>query len=313
MRVGITAIGSYVPEKILTNDDLSKLVDTNDEWITTRTGIKERHIIAENETNADIALKAAKNALEKTNINPQEIDLIVCATATPDHRFPSTAAIVQAELGIPNIPAFDMGPACSGFIYTLATAEAYIKSGFAKKILCLCPERMSTIVDWSDRNTCVLFGDGAGAFIVEENSPVSTVLATIFGGDGIYKEFLKTENINGQHFLRMDGAKVFKQAVRIMDEQVRLVCEKTGKTLQDIDLLVPHQANIRIIEAVGERLGIPQEKCYVNVQRYGNTSGATIPLALDDAQKEGVLKEGMLVATVAMGGGFTWGASLIQF
>ncbi|MGL4561254.1 MAG: beta-ketoacyl-ACP synthase III [Brevinema sp.] len=313
MKVGISSVGAYTPEKVLTNNDLSKIVDTNDEWITTRTGIKERRIIAEGESNFDIAFKAAQDAFQKSTTTPQEIDIIICATVTADQRFPSTASLVQEALGIPNIPAYDMGPACGGFIYTLATAEAYIKSGFAKKVLCLCPERMSTITDWKDRNTCVLFGDGAGAFIVEENSPVSTILYTSFGGDGIYKDLLKTEEIDGKSFLRMDGAKVFKQAVRIMDEQVRLVCEKAGKSISDIDLLIPHQANERIITSVGDRLGLSPEKAYMNLSRYGNTSSATIPLALVDAQKEGRLKPGMLVATVALGGGFTWGASLIQF
>ncbi|MGL4388652.1 MAG: beta-ketoacyl-ACP synthase III [Brevinema sp.] len=312
MKVGISGVGTYIPEKILTNHDLSKIVDTNDEWITTRTGIKERHII-DGESNADIAVKAAQDLFAKINCNPKDIDMIICATATADNRFPSTAALVQYALDIPSAPVFDISTACSGFIYALVTAEAYIKSGMVKKVLCLCPERMSTIVDWADRNTCVLFGDAAGAFLVEENSSVSTILSSSLGGDGVFADILKTEEVNGKQTIRMEGVKVFKQAVRIMDEQVRLVCEKAGKTIEDINLLIPHQANERIITAVGERLGLDPQKAYINLSRYGNTSSATIPLAMADAQKEGRIKVGTLIATVALGGGFTWGASLIQY
>ncbi|MGL4394259.1 MAG: beta-ketoacyl-ACP synthase III [Brevinema sp.] len=313
MKIGITAVGTYVPEKILTNNDLSKIVDTNDEWISSRTGIKERRIVAEGESNADIAFKAAQDLFSKITINPEEIGAVICATSTSDGRFPSTAAVVQGMLGLSHVPAFDISTACGGFIYALITAESYIKSGIAKKVLCLCPERMSTIVDWTDRNTCVLFGDGAGAFLVEENSPTSTILASSFGADGTFADALKTIDLDGKQCIRMEGSIIFKQAVRIMAEQVRLVCEKAGKTIEDIDLLVPHQANERIITAVGEKLGIDPKKAYINVSRYGNTSAATIPLALADAQKEGRLKKGDLVVTTALGGGLTWGASLIQF
>lgn len=313
MSIGITNIGVYVPTKILTNDDLAQIVDTNDEWIYTRTGIKQRHIAEKSESTVDMAVKSSLDLVQKTNVNPNEIDFIICSTITHDIAFPSVAALVQKELAIPGIPAFDMNTACGGFLYLLATAEAYIKAGFAKKVLCICAEKLSDIVDWTDRNTCVLFGDAAASFIVEENATKTSIIQTVIGGDGVYGDLLKAENVNGKQVIRMDGLGVFKQAVRIMEEQVRLVCKKAGKKIEDIDLLVPHQANARIMSAVAERLGLPVEKTYMNVASYGNTSCVTIPLALSDAEKEGVLKSGMLVACPALGGGFTWGASLIQY
>jgi len=313
MSIGITSVGIYLPEKILTNDHLSKIVDTNDEWITTRTGIKTRHISAENETTSSMSIKASIQALEKAGLDAKDIDFVVCSTTTPDQRFPSTATTVQAALGMKQVPAFDMGAVCGGFIYTLATAEAYIKANFAKKVLCICTERMSSIIDWTDRNTCILFGDAGTAYIVEEDSPKNTILQTVVGGDGNYKHLLYSEEKEGCHFLRMDGTGVFKQAIRIMTEQVYLVCEKAGKKVSDIDLLIPHQANYRIILGVAQRLGLDEKKAYTNLEYYGNTSAATIPLALNDAENQGRIKKGSLIATVALGGGFTWGASLIQY
>ncbi len=310
MAIGISGIGSYIPKKVLTNDDLSKIVDTNDEWITSRTGIKERHIAEETESTVDMAINATKDLLQKNPIDVQEIDFIMCSTVTHKSVFPSVSAWVQKELGIPSIPSFDMNPACGGFVYLLAVAESYIKSGLAKKVLCITSEKLSSIVNWEDRNTCVLFGDAAAAFIVEENPTTCEILQTIIGGDGAYGDMLCMDE--NQHIF-MDGMGVFKNAVRIMDEQVRTVCQKAGKVLEDIDCLIPHQANARIISSVGDRLKIPAEKSYVNLQKYGNTSGVTIPLALIDAMHDNVVKAGSLVVCPALGAGFTWGATLLQF
>ncbi|MGL4366969.1 MAG: beta-ketoacyl-ACP synthase III [Brevinemataceae bacterium] len=312
MNIGITGFGIFVPEKIVTNHELSKTVDTNDEWIVQRTGIKKRHI-AQNQTTSEMAVNASVEALKNAGIDSLEIDFVICSTGTPEYRFPSTAAVVQDELNIPPCPSFDMSPACGGFVYVLSAAEAYIKSGFAKKVLCICSERMSSIVDWSDRNTCVLFGDAAAAFVVEADSPKTQILQTIIGGDGAYKFLLYTEEVDHQFYLRMDGSAVFKHALKVMEQQVREVCAKAGKKIEDIDLLVPHQANIRIIEGVAKRLDLPLEKAFINVDQYANTSSATIPLALYDAEMQGIIQPGMLVAVAAIGGGFTWGASLIQY
>ena len=314
MSIGISGLGTYAPKKIVTNDDLSKLVDTNDEWIYSRTGIRQRHVAEGEEDTLYMALEASKVAIQDANINPQDIDFIICSTVTREYAFPSVAALVQKALEIPSIPAFDMGPACGGFAYVLATAESYVKSGLAKKVLCICSEKLSDIIDWTDRNTCVLFGDAAGAVIIEENPSQATILKTIIGGDGAYGELLRMEKIGDKPpVVRMDGMGVFKSAIRIMDEQVREVCASAGKTIEDIDLLIPHQANARIMSAVAERLGIPVEKTYMNVAHYGNTSSVSVLLALADAKKEGILKEGMLVACPVLGAGFTWGASLLQY
>lgn len=313
MAIGISHIGVYAPKKIVTNDDLAKFVDTNDEWISTRTGIKQRHIAEENETTFDMAMSAVNNMLKDSSINTKDIDLIICSTVTHTVSFPSVAALVQKELQIPGIPAFDMGPACGGFVYLLATAEAFVKSGTAKKVLCICAEKLSDIVNWEDRNTCVLFGDASAAFIVEEGGQFCEIVNTVMGGDGVYSDLLYMEKKDNKKYIAMDGMGVFKQAVRIMDEQVRAVCEKSNKSIEDIDVLIPHQANARIISSVGERLNIPAEKAYVNIHKFGNTSSVTIPLAIMDAKADGVIKKGSLVACPALGGGFTWGATLLQF
>lgn len=311
LKIGISNIGIYLPEKIVTNDDLSKTVATNDEWISTRTGIKQRHIARKDETTVDMAVASINDLIIKSDLNIQDIDFIICSTVTNEQKFPSIATLIQKELKTPNIPTFDIGPACTGFVYLLAIAESFIKSGLAKKILCVCSEKFSDIVDWSDRNTCVLFGDAAAAFIVEENPTTCTILNTNIGGDGVYSELLRTkQQENGKHFIKMDGTSVFKLAVRIMDEQVRKICEKSNKSLDDVDLLIPHQANARIMVAVAERLGIEP---FMNVQNYGNTSSVTIPLALVDAMKLGIITKGQLVVSPALGGGFTWGATLLQF
>ena len=311
MKIGISHIGIYVPEKILTNEDISKMVDTNDEWIFSRTGIKQRHIARKDETTTDMAIASVKNLIAKSSLDIQDVDFIICSTVTNEQQFPSVATLVQKEFKIPNIPTFDVGPACAGFVYVLAIAESFVKSGLAKKVLCICSEKFSDLVDWTDRNTCILFGDASAAFIVEENPETCTILNTIIGGDGAYNESLQTiKQENGEHFVQMEGTTVFKSAVRIMDEQVRTVCEKSNKSLEEVDLLIPHQANARIMTSVADRLGI---KAYMNVQNYGNTSSATIPLALFDAMKEGVITKGDLVVSPALGGGFTWGATLLQF
>ncbi len=311
MAIGISNIGVYTPKKILTNDDLSKIVDTNDEWISTRTGIKQRHIAEKTESTEDMAVSAVNNLLERDGAALDGVDFIICSTVTHKIPFPSVAALVQRHFGIAGIPAFDMGPACGGFVYTLAAADSFVRSGLAKKVLCICAEKLSDIVNWQDRNTCVLFGDAAAAFIVEQNPKTCKLVHNVIGGDGALADLLYVDK--DSYKIVMDGTGVFKQAVRIMEEQVNKVCSEAGVQVDDIDLLVPHQANARIITAVADRLNFPHEKAYINVQKYGNTSGVTIPLALADAMADGSIKDGYLVACPALGGGFTWGAALLQF
>ena len=311
MGTRIEGLGVYLPQKVLTNFDLEKMVETSDEWITQRTGIKERRI-AEKETVVDMAVEAAKEAIANARIDPNEIELLVVATLSPQLGFPATACLVQERLNLPpSAVAFDISAACSGFLYALDIADAFLKSKKKKTALIIGAEKLSSIVDWKDRSTCVLFGDGAGAAVVrfDENAS-SDVLSSKLYTKGSEWKILYRELCG---YLKMEGRKVFKEAVSGMTKASFEAIEEAGLKPSDIDLVVPHQANLRIIKAVAERLGLPMEKVFVNVNRYGNTSAASIPIALYEALKEGKLKRGMNVLLTAMGGGLTWGSMVVRF
>ncbi len=322
--VKILGTGSYFPKKVLTNKDLESIVDTSDEWITTRTGIKERHIAAKNETTSDLAYQASLEALKSANIKPEEIDLILLATATPDMFFPSTACLLQNKLGIKESPAFDLSAACTGFIYGLSIAKAYIESGMYKNILLVGVETLSKFTDWTDRNTCVLFGDGAGAMILSASEKNDDMLSVFLGADGSYHDLLfmpgggsacpaTVESVNEKkHTIKMAGKEVFKVAVTKMGLAAEKALELAGKKPEDITLFIPHQANMRIIEAVAKKLDVSMGKVFVNIHKTGNISAATTITALDEALKTGALKTGDLVELVAFGGGFTWGAAVLR-
>lgn len=326
LRARITGTGSAVPDKVLTNHDLEKLVDTNDEWITTRTGIKQRRIAAENEYTSTLATLAARRALEVAGVSPEELDLIILGTVTPDFPFPATSCIIQQALGAHRAAAFDLSAACSGFIYGLNMAEAYIKSGMARKVLVMGAEVLTRIVDFTDRNTCILFGDGAGAVVVEADSGEQGILSSHIFTNGTHWGLLYQPGCGGRnpatapntftdklHYLRMEGNEVFKHAVRAMGDAALAALEHNAVTADEVSLLIPHQANRRIIEATGKRVGIPEERIFVNLHKYGNTSSASIPLALDEANREGCLKSGDLVLLDAFGGGFTYGSVLLKW
>lgn len=323
----IKGTGKYVPERIVTNDDLSKIVDTSDEWIFGRSGIKRRRIAADGETTSDMALKASKAAIESAGLTPHDIDLVIVTTVNPDMLFPSTACILQAKLGIRNnIPCFDLEAACSGFVYGMEVATSMMASGRYKNALVVSSEKMSSMLDWKDRSTCVLFGDGSGAVVLaasgEENAGI---LGNVLGADGSDTAMLcmpaggsampPSERTvrEGLHYLKMDGREVFKHAVRIMQEKALEVLDLCGVRAEDVALLIPHQANTRIIETVAKRLKIPSEKVYVNIENYGNTSSASIPIALDEVVRGGKVRKGDLVLLVAFGAGLTWGATLVRF
>ena len=323
MRVGILGTGSYLPEKVMTNDDLSKFVDTNDEWIRTRTGIRERRIAAENEATSDLAYKAAEKAIENAKIDKNEIDLVIVATMSPDHITPATAAIVQDKLGI-NAAAFDLSAACTGFVYAFTTGYSFVKSGIYKKVIVIGAETMSRILDWEDRTTCVLFGDGAGAVVlgqIENGGYIASHLVSdgsgaedvIIPAGGSRNPVSKEEIDKREIYFKMKGSDVFKFAVRAFPETVENVLAQGNTTADDVDMFIPHQANIRIIESIAKRFKQPLDKFYVNLQRYGNTSGASIPLALDEANKEGKLKKGDKVVMVGFGGGLTYGSILLEW
>jgi len=308
MGITIRGMGYYVPDKVLTNFDLEKMVDTSDDWITTRTGIKERRI-AGSESLTDMAYRASLEALESAQIDPQEIDAIILATLTPDLGFPASACLLQARLGANRAYAFDISAACSGFLYGLEIASSMLSSGRAKRVLLVGAEKLSQIVDWTDRATCVLFGDGAGAVVLSSEGE-GELLASVMRSDGNYWEILYAERCG---YIKMKGKELFKLAVRSMADVCEEVLQRAGVSTQDINLIVPHQANIRIIQALAEKLNVPMERVYSNIHKYGNTSAASIPIALCEAYKEGKLKRGDLVLLTAMGGGLTWGASLIRF
>lgn len=309
MGTKIIGTGVALPKKVLTNFDLEKMVDTSDEWITTRTGIKERRI-AENETVTQLATKAAEEALQNAGISPEELDLIILATLTPEKRFPSTACLVQAKLGARKVYSFDVSAACSGFIYALDVADSFIKSGKANKILVIGAEKLSEAVDWTDRSTCVLFGDGAGAVVIEKSEDESDILSSVMYSEGSLEELLHADKCG---YIRMKGRELFRFAVRAMEEACREVLTRAGVKAEEVALVVPHQANVRIINALAEKLGIPQEKVFVNIQKYGNTSAASIPIALHEAIYDGKIKRGDLILLTAMGGGLTWGAMLLRY
>jgi len=321
----ITAIGKYVPEKILTNKDLEKMVDTNDEWITTRTGIKERRIATDEQASSDLAAEAFKDMQAKYNVDPESIDMIIVPTITPDMFFPSTAALIQKKIGAKNAWGFDMSAACSGFVYALEMASNFIQSGKYKKILICGAEKMSTITDYTDRNTCILFGDGAGIVLVEPSTDETGIIDIDLHMDSVGTEFLymkaggsanpaSHETIdNKMHFVYQDGRPVYKYAVSRMVKVGVDMVEKHGYTGEDLALFVPHQANQRIIEACASRLKLKDEQVMSNIHKYANTTAATIPLGLADATEEGRLKKGDLVLLTAFGGGFTWGAALLKW
>lgn len=323
--VGITGVGRAVPEKVLTNADLERMVETSDEWIRTRTGIRERRIAEPHEASSDYAIRAARQAMAMAGVTADEIDLIICATVTPDMPFPSTACIVQDALGAHHAAAFDMSAACPGWIYGMVMAQQSIATGFHKCALVVGVELLSKVVDWTDRNTCVLFGDAAGAAVLQPVSEGRGILSSILGSEGAGGKHLHlpaggsrhpatAETVeNKLHFVRMNGQEVFKFAVRVMNEATAQVVEKAGLTMDDVDLLVPHQANIRIIDAAVKRLGIPHEKVLVNVERYGNTSSASIPVALSEALEEGRVKEGDLLVFCSFGAGLVWGAMTLRW
>ncbi len=324
-HVGISGIGSFIPEKILTNDDLSKIVDTSNEWIISRTGIQERHIADEFTATSDLATQAAIKAMEDANVDPKEIDLIILATATPDHFFPATAAIVQKNIGAVNAAAFDMSVGCSGFVYAMVTGANFIATGIYNKVLVIGAETLSKIVNWNDRNTCVLFGDGAGAAILEPCDESFGILASELGSDGANGECLimpaggsrmpataKTVEEN-LHTIKMDGKEVFKFAVRVMDKSTTRVLEKAGLKKEDIDYFIPHQANIRIIDAGLKKLELSKDKTMLNLNKYGNISSASIPVALDELSKSKRLKKGDNLLLVAFGAGLSWASVVMRW
>ncbi len=325
MGVRILGIGRYVPEKVLTNFDLEKMVETSDKWIRERTGIVERRIAAPDEATSDLAYKAALDALNRAGVSPDQLDVVFVASASPDMLFPATGCLVQAKLGAEKAACFDIEAACPGFVYGLELARGFLSLPHYKYVLVIGAETLSRLIDWSDRNTCVLFGDGAGAAVLTMDDSEHGIIASYLGGNGKIGDLLKLpagcarmpathETVeNRQHFIKMQGREVFKHAVLGMQHSAIKVLERAGIAPEEIDWLVPHQANIRIIEATRERLGIPKEKVYVNIDRYGNTSSASIPIALAEMDEKGLLKSGQLVLTVAFGAGFIFGANLIRW
>lgn len=323
----ITGTGAYAPGKVLTNQELEKMVDTSDEWIFSRTGIKERRIVENGQNNSDLCLGAAKNALEMAQISPDELDMIIIGTVTPDYTLPSTATILQWKLGASNAAAFDIVAACAGFLHGLSIARGFILSGNMKKILVVGSEVLSRVTNYEDRSTCVLFGDGAGAVVMEaqNGSDDTGVLSSYLKADGTKTELLwipvggstnpiEKETVDSnQRYISMAGNEIYKLAVRAMCDAAIKSIEKAGITTDDVAWLIPHQANIRIIDAVAKRLHIPNEKVYLNIEKYGNTSAASVPIALDEANRKGLLKKGDYLLMVAFGGGLTWGASLIKW
>jgi len=317
IRSKIISTGSYLPEKIMTNSDLEKVVDTSDEWIFQRSGIKQRHIAADDQSTADMAVIAAKNAIEQAGISPEDIDGIVVATTTPDQTFPSVAVRVQSALDVPVGVAFDVQAVCTGFVYALSVADNFIKAGQLKRILVIGAEKMSAILNWEDRTTCVLFGDGAGAVILEaQEGGDAGILSSHLYADGRLKDILYTDGgvstTGGSGHIVMHGREVFKHAVNLMADAVRKALEENKLEASDINWLVPHQANIRIIEATAKKLSLPMERVVVTVENHGNTSAASIPLAFDHAMRSGKIKDGDLVLFEALGGGLTWGSALVR-
>jgi len=323
--VSIIGTGSYVPEKILTNEDLSRMVDTSDEWITTRTCIKERRVAAKDENTSDMATKAALKAIEQAKISPKEINLILVATATPDMLFPATACFVQKKIGAINAACLDISAACAGFLFAVEIAQQFITSHTYDTVLVIGADKLTSITNWTDRNTCVLFGDGAGAAILRHRGGSHGVISTYIGSDGQYSDILfmpgggsrcpiTRDNVDlNLATIHMTGKEVYKQAVTAMLSAAKKALEQAGLSIHDIACVIPHQANLRIIEAIADRLGIPLEKFYVNLDRYGNTSAAAVAIALDEANRSGRIKPGDYVLMVVFGGGLTWAGSVIEW
>ncbi len=323
--VGIIGIGSYVPEKVVTNFDLEKMIDTSDEWISERTGIRQRHVCSEEQATSDLGLEAAKRALADAGVAPEELDLIILATVSPDTMFPAVACRVQAALGAVNAAAFDLSAACSGFAYAMTVGAQFIKTGMYKKVLIIASEALSKITNWQDRNTCVLFGDGAGAVILGETEEGYGILEVELGSEGNGADLLHmpaggsrrpatAETVADHlHYIHMNGNEVFRFAVKTMGEAALRVIEKAGLTPDDISLLVPHQANMRIIKSAAKRLKFSMDKVFVNVDQYANTSSASIPLALDEAAKSGRIKKGDHIVIVGFGAGLTWASAVIKW
>jgi len=317
-RVGITGLGVHVPERVLTNEELSTLVDTSDEWIMSRTGIRERRIAAEDEALTDIARPAAIAALERASLEPKDIDLLVCATVTPDMMFPTSSAILADELGAPDAAAYDLLAGCTGFVYAIAQAYSMVAAGLSQRALVVGGDVLSKILDWTDRSTLVLFGDGAGAVVLEHVDD-GGFLGFELGADGgggrhLWLPGSGSRRFDDQEsFVKMNGREVFKFATRVMIYSAEKLLDECGRTVEDVDVYVPHQANVRIIDYATKKLGFPEEKVVVNVDRYGNTSSGSIPLALADAEKDGMLKPGALVLMTGMGAGLTWGSALIEW
>jgi len=324
-NAGILGMGHAYPEGILTNADLEKIVETSDEWITTRTGIKQRHKAADNEYTSQFGTTAARMALDRAGLKPDEIDIIICATTTPDQIMPSTGALIQAQIGASNAAGMDVFAACSGFLYGLTMVESMIRTGQIKNALVVGAEVLTKYVDYTDRGTCVIFGDGAGAAVLGPVNSGRGILATKIKSDGRYEEQLFAPGggtklgtthatiDNGMHFFKMKGNELFKVAVRSMAEISAEMLEKAGLTIDDIDLVIPHQVNQRITDAVASRLGVPEEKVYSNIAEHGNTSSASIPIAMDECIESGRIKEGDTVLLTAFGGGVTWGSTILKF
>ncbi len=320
----ITGWGKYVPSRVLTNADLEKMVDTSDEWIVARTGIRERHVVGPGETNTTMSVAASRQALDVAGLMPKDVDLIIVATSSPDHFLPSVASEVQYQLGA-ECPAFTLTAGCTGFVYALATAHQFIATGAYNRVLVIGSEVISMFINWEDRNTCVLFGDGAGAVVMEASSQPTGVQSFVLGSDGSGGKYLKVrgggcaypishEMIEDKAmYIEMNGRKVFKFATRVMGEATLQALDKAGLTLDDIDLLIPHQANLRIIQLAARHLGLPMEKVFVNLDRYGNTSAASIPIALVEALEQGRIREGMNICMVGFGGGLTWAATVVRW
>jgi 3-oxoacyl-[acyl-carrier-protein] synthase III len=321
----ISGVGAYVPAKVLTNADLEKMVETSDDWITSRTGIKERHIAAEGEFTSDLGAEAARRAMKMAGVTADQIDLIIVATITPDMPFPSTACLVQHKLGAKRAAAFDLEAACSGFIYALEIGQQFIMSRTYETVLVIGAEKLSSITDWTDRNTCVLFGDGAGAAILQNRQGAHGLLTAVMGADGAKANLLfmpgggsrcpaTVNSLNArQHFLRMEGKETFKNAVQAMQTAAEEALRRCEITISQIKCIIPHQANRRIIDAVGERLGAKPEQLFVNVNKFGNTSAASVGIALDEAVSTGRVQRGDLILLVVFGAGLTWGAAVIEW
>lgn len=319
----IIGLGVGIPETVLSNKDLEKMVDTSDEWITSRTGIKERRIMKQGERTSDYCIKAAREALAEAQIDPLELDAIILGTISGDMRFPATSVFVQEAIGAKNAAAWDISATCSGFLFSLYNADTLIQAGRAKKVLVLGSEMLTSMVNWEDRSTCVLFGDAAGAAVLTKAEDDRGILSISIGSNGSYVDLLYSIGIgtasknggleNGDKHLVMNGNEVFRHAVRMLERTAIEVVEKAGLQSSDIDWLIPHQANTRIIKATAERMGLPMEQVFLNIHKYGNTSSASVPLAMYEARKEGKLKDGQLMLSVVFGGGFTWGGMVVRF